>query len=563
MREVQGGSVFADRYATTTLLRRADDHELWLAHDATLDREVTITLFEEDLPGAAAAVDSARRASAVEDPHLVRVLDVGSQDGLAFIVSEALHRTDSLAALAQLGALPAEEARRIVGEAAVGLGTAASRGLHHLALTPHSIERSRSGAVSVRGLAIESALAGTDDLDADAASRADTVALVHCLYAALTGQWSGPTSVAGLPDAPTGPNGTLQLPSSLSPGVPSDLDGLVEQILIDDAGPATPTALAHRLSPWSSEIVHSVSGDQAARARKAAISGGGAAAAAAPVDPTDPDATMVGRHPELEQDDTHTFDPSTLRGASIPRGASTLRVAQATEPPKHQEEYTDLEPPAPLIPDVYGDPDPTTSRLALVIVGGLVVIAMILGLLGLRSFFDRGSSTAAPSAKPSTSVSASKSTSPTSSAPVTGRKLTIENATSYDPDGDGNENNQLTYRAIDGNAYTSWSTHPYKLETFTETGKHGVGLLLTLDGSQSVNRVEVNVLGNPTTIEVYVGDQQARSPQNLLGTLNNGSGQQNVTGGPLTGKYVLLWITKLSAYNDVFRTRIGNVEVFS
>lgn len=551
MREVQGGSVFADRYTTTTLLRRADDHELWLAQDATLDREVTITLFEEDLPGAAAAVDSARRASAVEDPHLVRVLDVGSQDDLAFIVSEALHRTDSLAALAQLGPLPAEEARRIVGEAAVGLGNAAGRGLHHLALTPHSIERSRSGAVSVRGLAIESALAGTDDLDADAASRADTVALVHCLYAALTGHWSGPESVAGLPDAQTR-NGILMLPGSVTRGVPSDLDGLVEQVLIDDAGPATPTALAHQLSPWSSEIVHSVSGDQAARARTAAITGlGSGTAAAGPVDPTDPDATMVGRRPELEQDDTHTFD------------ASTLRVAQVPEPPKHQEEYTDLEPPAPLIPDVYGDPDPQTSRLALVIVGGLVVIAMILGLLGLRSFFDRGGSSAQPSATSSTVPTATTTSAPTSSAPVAGRQLTIESATSYDPDGDGNENNQLTYRAIDGNAYTSWSTHPYKLETFTENGKHGVGLLVRLDGSQSVSRVDINVLGNPTTIQVYVSDTRSRDQQNLLGTLNNGSGQQSITGGPLTGKYVLLWITKLSAYNDTFRTRIGDVKVFS
>lgn len=550
MREVQGGSVFADRYTITTLLRRADDHELWLAHDATLDREVTITLFQEDLPGAAAAVDSARRASAVEDPHLVRVLDVGSQDDLAFIVSEALHRTDSLAALAQLGPLPAEEARRIIGEAAVGLGTAASRGLHHLALTPHSIERSRSGAVSVRGLAIESALAGTDDLDGDDASRTDTVALVHCLYAALTGQWSGPEPLAGLPDAQTR-NGVLQLPSTVSRGVPSDLDGLVEQVLIKDEGPATPTALAHQLSPWSSEIVHSVSGDQAARARTAAISGVGAGVAAAAVDPTDPDATMVGRRPELEQDDTHTFD------------ASTLRVAQAPEPPKHQEEYIELEPPAPLIPHVYGDPDPETSRLALVIVGGLVVIAMVLGLLGLRSFFDRGSSTAQPSPTTSTAATTTKSSPPSTSAAPTGRALAIAGVTSYDPDGDGNENNQLAYRAIDGSAYTSWSTHPYKVETFTDNGKHGVGLLLKLDSSQSVNRVDINVLGNPTTIQVYVADQASRSPQNLLGTLSNGSGQQSVTGGPLTGQYVLLWITKLSAYNDTFRTRISDVKVYS
>ena len=101
------------------------------------------------------------------------------------------------------------------------------------------------------------------------------------------------------------------------------------------------------------------------------------------------------------------------------------------------------------------------------------------------------------------------------------------------------------------------------METFTENGKHGVGLLVTLDGSHPVSRVDVNVLGNPTTIEVYVGDETSRSQQDLLGTLNNGSGQQTVSGGPLTGKYVLLWITKLSAYDNTFRTRISDVKVYS
>lgn len=553
MREVEGGHVFADRYTVTTLLRRTEDHELWLADDTTLEREVTIILFEQDLPGAPAAVDSARRASAVEDPHLVRVLDVGSQDGLDFIVCEALHRTDSLAALAQLGPLPAEEARRIIGEASIGLGNAASRGLHHLALTPHSIERSRSGSVSVRGLAIESALAGTDDLSADAASRADTVALVHCLYAALTGQWSGDQPVDGLPSVELN-HGSMPLAGELVPGVPSDLDGLIQQVLLEDEGPSTPTSLAHVLSPWSSEMVHSVSGDQATQARKAAIRGLSTAAAGAPVDPTDPDATMVGRRPELEQDDTHTFD------------ASALRVPPASPPPKHQEEYTDLEPPLPLIPEGFGDPDPVTSRLALVIVGGLVVIAMILGLLGLRSLFDQGgavSGSPTTSSAPTTKTSSAPATTTTTATQPSGQLLKITRAISYDPQGDGNENNALAYRAIDGSTYTSWSTHPWPLETFTKSGKHGVGLLLTLDGSQSVSRVDIDVLGNPTTIEVYVGDQRSRSDSHRLGTLNNGSGQQSVSGGPLTGKYVLLWITKLSALDNSFRTRISDVKVYS
>lgn len=540
------GTVFADRYRLSTPLRQDSDHEWWLAQDSTLDREVTVTLFDHDLPGAAAALDSARRAAAVEDPHLVRILDVGDQDDMAFIVSEALHRTDSLAALAQLGPLPAEEVRRIIGEAAVGLGTADARGLHHLQLTPHAIERAHSGSVSVRGLAVESALAGTDDVSAAEASRTDTVDLVRCLYAGLTGQWPGESPVAGLPDAPRGSDGTLKLPGQVTRAVPSDLDRVVEQVLVDDAGPATPTALAHLLSPWSSEIVHSVSGEQAAAARRVAVSAPGAVLPTA--DPTDPDATMIGRRPELEQDDTHTFDASAL--------------AVATPPVKHQEEYDDLEPPLPLMPDGYGEPDRQTSRLALVIVAGLVVIAVVLGLLGLRSLFDRGSSEAGTPPAGQTTSRTSPGTSPTSERP-TGQLLKITNVVSYDPEGDGDEHTDLAKRAIDGDPDTSWTTHVWPAETFTKSGKKGAGLLLTLDGAQQVSRVDIDVVGNPTTIQVYVGDQPSKDSATQLGTLTNGSGSQSVTGGPLQGKYVILWITKLSAYKNGYRDRISEIKVYS
>lgn len=550
--DVASGTVLADRYRLSTPLRQTEDSQLWLADDATLDREVTVTIFNRSLSGAAAAMDSARRAAAVEDPHLVRVLDVGDQDDLTFIISEALHRTDSLAALAQLGPLPAEEVRRIVGEAAVGLGTADSRGLHHLQLTPHAIERAHSGSVSVRGLAIEAALAGTDDVPAAEASRIDTVDLVRCLYTGLTGQWPGDTEVPGLPNAERGDKGRLKLPGDLVPGVPSDLDRVVEQVLIDDAGPTTPTALAHLLSPWSSEIVHSVSGEQAAAARRVAVSGSGPRTLPPPADPTDPDATMVGRHPELENDETHTFNAAALALAA-PKAA----------PAKHQEEYDDLEPPLPLMPDGYTEPDGQTSRLALVIVAGLVVIALVLGLLGLKSVFDRGSSLANTLPGGSTSSSTTPGVTKTTAARPTGQQLKVADIVSYDPEGNDDEHNDLAQRAIDGRPGTSWMTHIWPEETFTNTKKQGAGLLLTLQGKQQVSRVQITVVGNPTTIQVFVGDQPDKGSATQLGTLNNGSGVQNVSGGPLQGQYVILWITKLSAYQDGYRDQISDIKIYS
>ena len=54
----------------------------------------------------------------IEDPRLVRVLDVGTDGDLAFVVEEPLSGAMPLSHILHTGGLPAEEVRRIVGETA-------------------------------------------------------------------------------------------------------------------------------------------------------------------------------------------------------------------------------------------------------------------------------------------------------------------------------------------------------------------------------------------------------------------------------------------------------------
>ena len=54
---------------------------------------------------AAAALDAARRAAGIEDPRLVRVLDVGTDQGVGFIVEEPLTGAVPLSHLLQRGGL--------------------------------------------------------------------------------------------------------------------------------------------------------------------------------------------------------------------------------------------------------------------------------------------------------------------------------------------------------------------------------------------------------------------------------------------------------------------------
>ena len=254
MQGVGPGTSLGGRYALRTRLSHRSDLEHWSAHDTTLERDVAVTVFDGNHPHAAAVLDAARRAAGVEDSRLVRILDVGTAGGVSWIIEESLASAESLATLLQQGPLPAEEARRIAGEAASALEKARQRGLHHLRLTPHAVLRTQDGTVKVTGTAIAAGIDGYEEPDDVAATRADTVALVALAYAALTGRWPLSAVVHGVEPAPRVVGG-VAAPSEIAAGVPSDLDALCRLTLNDDAGPLTPGDFATQIAPWAASTV--------------------------------------------------------------------------------------------------------------------------------------------------------------------------------------------------------------------------------------------------------------------------------------------------------------------
>jgi hypothetical protein len=174
------GSLLADqRYAVRERLSTTAAWERWDAHDTTLDRSVVAFTFAATAPAAAAAIDVARRAAGLEDPRLLRILDVVVQDDLAAIIEEPLPDARSLTQVIHDGPLPSEEARRIVGEAATALASAEARGLHHHLLSSDTIRVLPDGGVKVRGLSYEAALAGIDIDDGRPGSTRDAQGLMR------------------------------------------------------------------------------------------------------------------------------------------------------------------------------------------------------------------------------------------------------------------------------------------------------------------------------------------------------------------------------------------------
>jgi hypothetical protein len=250
MQGVGPGSLLGGRYLVQRRVAQHSRYERWVAADQTLDREVVLLCFDADGPVASPALDAARRAAGVDEPRLVRVLDVGRDEATAFVVEESLGGARSVTAVLTDGGLPAEEARRIVGETAAALERARARGLHHGVLTPRSVFRHSDGSIKVRGLATEAALVEADDVAPDQATRGDTVALVALTYALLTARWPLPGLDSGLEAAPRVVSG-IATPSEIAVGVPPDLDLLARRTLTEDSGPQTPGELVEQIGPWS------------------------------------------------------------------------------------------------------------------------------------------------------------------------------------------------------------------------------------------------------------------------------------------------------------------------
>ncbi|HWC22691.1 MAG TPA: protein kinase family protein [Flexivirga sp.] len=592
MRAIGENTVLAQRYTLTRKLAGRADQELWIATDATLGREVTATVFPADFDHAEAALDSARRAAGVEDRHLPRVLDVGRENGTAYVITEALHGAESIAAALQFDPLPPEEVRRMVGEAASGLGAASARGLHHLQLTPHDIVSSPDGAVSVLGLPTDAALAGADDLSSEDASRADTVALVQIVYAGLTRRWPGEESVPGLQNVSRRADGELPSPSELVPGVPGDLDTLCRTTLGADEGPRTPGELARQLAPWSSERVTTST-------RRTTGSGGKSAATLQAVPGGDRSGTKPPAAPgaPVPSDDTDGAGHTPTGGAApvktaLPKGGvasaagpasevdnsdETAQISRATlerarertaVPPDVDDDYdpsyAELEPPVPGLVGHGYEPDSQSSRLALLLVGLLVIIAVIFAAIGLHGLGGSSSPDEAASsgaASPSASGSKSSSAPARSSKPKpTAKPLTIERTTSYGIN--GGENSGLAANATDGDPGSYWNSFDYNTAD-GRGGGQGTGILLNLGTVKSVKDVKITTTGGPSTIKFYVSDViepvSTRQPEATL----TGSGTQTAHLDGADAKYITIWVTQLSKQDDgKFQERINDVKVY-
>jgi eukaryotic-like serine/threonine-protein kinase len=135
-------------YEIQSLLGAGGMGEVYRARDTRLERDVAIKVLPAHLssdPDLRQRMErEAKAISSLNHPHICTLHDVGSQDGIDFLVMEHLEG-ETLADRLQRGALPLEEALKIGRQVAEALDKAHRRGIVHRDLKPANIMLTKNG----------------------------------------------------------------------------------------------------------------------------------------------------------------------------------------------------------------------------------------------------------------------------------------------------------------------------------------------------------------------------------------------------------------------------------
>ena len=138
-------------YDVVSLLGVGGMGEVYRARDPRLKRDVAIKVLAHAGTHPAQyrrLLDEAQAASALNHPNIVTVYDVGTENGVPYVVSELVEGT-SLRALASRAPLPVREVLDLAVQMADGLAAAHQAGITHRDLKPENVMVTRDGRVKI------------------------------------------------------------------------------------------------------------------------------------------------------------------------------------------------------------------------------------------------------------------------------------------------------------------------------------------------------------------------------------------------------------------------------
>ncbi len=515
----------------------------------------------------------------------------------------------------------------MVKEVAEAISAAHRHGIAHGRLLPENVMITESGSVKLIGFVVEAVLRGRESVrvtggDHLGEHEADVVNLGALLYAGLVGRWPG-TEGSTMPVAPE-EHGRPLRPRQVRAGVPRPLDAICERVLGGGHAQTLPIETAHEVyaalsdyvgDPTGPEPLGEATGQLDSRALIAAGRGGGdgdapgeetqlsALGAPGPDTAEAPAAAAVGR-PE-SADRAATADPeSTQVGAPVfddaeADGTEATRVVPPPPPHLPEPEPRPLfasEQPRPTrpdagrprstgvgagaVPDGWGpdaDTPPPVSRGAMP--------TTTTSRPGAAGCVWQPRSPAcwcwcSRSSSPSTSAadrSSQRRRTDRLAEPVgqrgaagaaagrRGRGLRPRPASGGQRRGESRHASATSSTAA---PRPTWRTLTYDRSAQFGNLKSGLGLVLDLGEPTEVNRVDLALVGSPTSLELYAaGDQAPTSIDGLeqVGA-SDGTGEQVrvALDEPARTRYLVVWLTSVPPVGGAqFRGEVAEIVVRS
>lgn len=212
---------FVEHYELTERIKQVNGASWWRGWDDKLERDVSIWTLPIADPRVLKLQASASAAAHLQDPRVLRVLDIVKNQTHFAVISEWVQGVT--VAERVLGRAPLKNAVEIVSSVVECLSSAHAQQIFHGAVGADDVIITSAG-IKIRGFGIAGVLTESFGITAEAA---DIAAVGAIGYAAITATWPLLTA-STLPAAPS-VNGVVVLPSQLTPKLAPLWDDLVQQ----------------------------------------------------------------------------------------------------------------------------------------------------------------------------------------------------------------------------------------------------------------------------------------------------------------------------------------------
>jgi tRNA A-37 threonylcarbamoyl transferase component Bud32 len=497
--QVEAGRLLGGRYRLESLVASGGMAQVWRGTDEVLRRRVAVKVLHPHLAADATFVARFRQeavaAARLAHPGIVSIYDTCSDEGTEAIVMELVDGRTLRERLDEPTPIDPWQAAGLAAQVAEALEAAHRAGLVHRDVKPANVLLCGDGRVKVADFGIAKAAADAD--------------LTQPGLMVGTAKYLAPEQVLGEPvDARTDIYSLGIVLYEMLCGRPpfaADTDAATALARLQ-RDPLRPRQIRAGVPRALEDVVCRAMArnpadryDSASDLRAALLAGG-----AVPANDADLTSTFAGAGVRTGS------DAAATTSVPLPGGPDVAATATVDRPPSFRQSERAL-----LIPTV----------IVVLVALALGVAGVLLGRSGAGNLLDGvlgGGSDAHP--------------------------VAVRTATPFDPrelGGDDKENTALAPLAIDGKADTGWRTEGYNDRDITKL-KEGVGLILELSATATLDELQLDSPTNDWRIAVYVADGV---PGSLAGwgdpvttTKGLAAGTSTISLEGKRGSAVLVWI---------------------